>query len=57
MCATNDVRSVCASAKALGRDCSNVHGDVRTHAEAGLLELDETGVRADYDATEIRAAI
>jgi predicted transcriptional regulator len=51
------VASVRALAKALDRDYSNVHADVRALAEAGLLDMDKSGVRADYDAIETRVAI
>lgn len=53
----NKVGSVRALAKALDRDYSNVHADVRALAEAGLLDLDKAGVRADYDAIETRVSI
>ena len=53
----HEVPSVRALAKALDRDYSNVHADVRALAEAGLLDLDKDGVRADYDAIETRVAI
>lgn len=49
--------SVRALAQALGRDCSNVHADVRALAEAGLLSIDEQGLHADYDAIETSIAI
>jgi len=51
------VPSVRALAKALGRDYSNVHGDVQALSAAGLLEATEDGVSADYDAIETRIAI
>jgi predicted transcriptional regulator len=51
------VASVRALAKALDRDYSNVHADVRALAAAGLLDMDKGGVRADYDAIETRVAI
>ena len=51
------VTSVRALAKALGRDYSNVHADVKALAGAGLLESNAKGVRADYDAIETRIAI
>jgi predicted transcriptional regulator len=51
------VRSVRALAKALGRDYSNVHADVRALADAGLLDATDGGVRADYDAIETKIAI
>ncbi len=50
------VASVRALAKALKRDYSNVHADVRTLAAAGLLDTTD-GLRADYDAIETRIAI
>jgi predicted transcriptional regulator len=53
----NNVTSVRALAKALSRDYSNVHADVKALASAGLLEATPRGVRADYDAIETRIAI
>ena len=53
----NNVPSVRALAKALSRDYSNVHADVKALAGAGLLENTSHGVRADYDAIETRIAI
>ncbi len=53
----NHVASVRALAKALGRDYSNVHADVKALAGAGLLDSSPKGVRADYDAIETRIAI
>jgi predicted transcriptional regulator len=53
----NHVASVRALAKALGRDYSNVHADVKALASAGLLDASAKGVRADYDAIETRIAI
>lgn len=49
--------SVRGLAKALGRDYSNVHADVRALADAGLLDLADSGVRADYETIETRIAI
>jgi predicted transcriptional regulator len=49
--------SVRALAKALGRDYSNVHADVRALNAAGLLEVAENGVRADYDTIDTKIAI
>jgi predicted transcriptional regulator len=46
-----------ALAKALERDYSNVHADVKALAGAGLLDASAGGVRADYDAIETRIAI
>lgn len=53
----NQVTSIRALAKALGRDYSNVHSDVRALACAGLLESTPAGIRADYDAIETEIAI
>lgn len=53
----HEVASVRALAKALDRDYSNVHADVRALAAAGLLDVDKSGVRADYDSIETRVAI
>jgi len=53
----NNVTSVRALAKALGRDYSNVHADVKALAGAGLLDSSPKGVRADYDSIETRIAI
>lgn len=53
----NNVPSIRALAKALDRDYSNVHADVKALAGAGLLEATAKGVRADYDAIETRIAI
>ena len=52
----NEVASVRALAKALGRDYSNVHADVQALAAAGLLDA-ANGVRADYDSIETKIAI
>ncbi|MSO92784.1 MAG: hypothetical protein EXQ86_05210 [Rhodospirillales bacterium] len=51
------VRSVRALAKALGRDYSNVHADVRALEAAGLLDSTDGGLKADYDAIETKIAI
>lgn len=51
------VTSVRALAKALGRDYSNVHADVRALAAAGLLDTADGGVQADYDVIETKIAI
>ncbi|MGI8840733.1 MAG: hypothetical protein ACR2F8_08150 [Caulobacteraceae bacterium] len=53
----HEVASVRALAKALGRDYSNVHADVRALTSAGLLEAGAGGLRADYDEIETRIAI
>jgi predicted transcriptional regulator len=46
-------RSVLAVARALGRDYKRVHEDVEALVAAGLLDRDESGLRADYDAIQI----
>ncbi len=51
------VTSVRALAKALGRDYSNVHADVKALTSVGLLDVTDEGVRADYDAIETKIAI
>jgi predicted transcriptional regulator len=53
----NNVKSIRALAKALDRDYSNVHADVKALAGAGLLDATSRGVRADYDAIETKIAI
>ncbi len=53
----HNVTSIRALAKALSRDYSNVHADVRALAAAGLLDATAKGVRADYDAIETKIAI
>jgi len=53
----NNVTSIRALAKALDRDYSNVHADVKALAGAGLLQATAQGVRADYDAIDTRIAI
>ncbi|HEY6343919.1 MAG TPA: hypothetical protein VIY49_20680 [Bryobacteraceae bacterium] len=51
------VPSIRALAKALGRDYSNVHSDVRALSAAGLLDDADGTLRADYDAIETRIAV
>lgn len=53
----HEVASVRALAKALGRDYSNVHADVQALADAGLLDIADNGLRADYDAIETKIAV
>jgi predicted transcriptional regulator len=53
----NNVTSIRALAKTLGRDYSNVHADVQALTAAGLLDASHGGVRADYDAIETKIAI
>jgi predicted transcriptional regulator len=53
----HNVTSIRALAKALRRDYSNVHADVKALAGAGLLDNSGKGMRADYDAIETKIAI
>jgi len=50
-------RSIRALALALGRDYRRVHEDVSALVDAGLLDKDETGLHADYDAVRIETRI
>lgn len=43
-----------ALARALGRDFKRVYEDLRVLEEAGLIERDEEGLRADYASIETR---
>ena len=49
--------SVRALAKALGRDYSNVHADVRALTDAGLIDVTSGELRAEFDAIETRIAL
>ena len=51
------VASVRALAKALQRDYSNVHTDVQALVAAGLLDMADGRLRADYDAIETKIAV
>lgn len=42
---------------ALGRDYRRVHDDVEALEAAGLLERDRDGVRAEYDAFDVRMRV
>lgn len=53
----HEVASVRSLAKALARDYSNVHADVKALADAGLLETGAGRLRADYDGIETKIAI
>ncbi|MBM3569674.1 MAG: hypothetical protein FJX46_13090 [Alphaproteobacteria bacterium] len=46
--------SVRALAKALKRDYSNVHADVRALVDAKLMTATKAGLRADYDVIETK---
>ena len=54
---SHNVTSVRALAKALKRDYSNVHADVRALLSAGLLDAPNGCVRADYDVIETKITI
>ena len=53
----HNVTSIRSLAKALKRDYSNVHADVRALAGAGLLDATAKGLKADFDAIETKIAI
>jgi predicted transcriptional regulator len=46
-------RSILALARALDRDYKRVHEDVEALVAAGLLDRDDEGLRAEYDAIQI----
>jgi predicted transcriptional regulator len=46
-------RSIRALAMALGRDYRRVHQDVEALVQAGLLDRDEQGLRADYETLKM----
>ena len=50
-------RSIRALAIALGRDYRRVHEDVAALVEAGLLDRDESGLHADYEAVKIETRV
>jgi predicted transcriptional regulator len=49
----NPAKSIRALAQTLGRGYRRVHEDVEALEAAGLLDRDEAGLRADYDAFEV----
>ena len=53
----HNVASVRSLSKALKRDYSNVHADVQALTAAGLLDAENGGIHADYDAIETKIAI
>ena len=53
----NPARNVRALARALQRDYRRVHEDVTALEAAGLLDRDKTGVRAEYDAFDVRMRV
>jgi predicted transcriptional regulator len=50
-------QSIYALARALGRNYSNVHGDVQRLIALGLVERDGEGVRVPFDALEIHVPL
>jgi len=50
-------RSIRALSAALGRDYRRVHADVEALAQAGLLDRDERGLRADYRTVRMETTI
>jgi predicted transcriptional regulator len=50
-------RSIRALAMALGRDYRRVHEDVEALVQAGLLDRDESGLRADYETVRIETRV
>jgi predicted transcriptional regulator len=50
-------RNIRTLAMALGRDYRRVYGDVEALTEAGLLERDKDGVRAEYDAFDVQMRV
>jgi len=48
--------SIAAVARELRRDYKRVHGDVRALERVGLLEQDETGLRAPYAAVDAQVS-
>lgn len=49
--------SIRALAQALGRDYRRVHEDVQALVAAGLLDRDESGLRADYATVQMETRI
>src|SRR6266436_10454658 len=50
-------RSIRALAIALGRDYRRVHEDVEALVQAGLLDRDESGLRADYETLRMETRV
>ena len=50
-------QSIYALAKTLGRNYSNVHGDVSRLMALGLVEREDNGVRAPFDELEIHVPL
>lgn len=53
----NPAKNIRALAQALGRDYRRVHEDVNALEAAGLLDRNKEGVRADYDALDVRMRV
>jgi predicted transcriptional regulator len=53
----NPAKNIRALAQALHRDYRRVHEDVTALEAAGLLDRDKTGVRAGYDAFDVRMRV
>ena len=53
----NPAPNVRQLAAALNRDYRRVHADVTALQDAGLLERDTDGLRADYDAFDVRLQV
>lgn len=51
------IQSIYALAKALGRNYSNVHSDVKRLMALGLVERGENGVSAPFDELEIHVPL
>lgn len=50
-------KTIRALALTLGRDYRRVHKDVEALEAAGLLDRDKEGVRAEYDAFDVRMRV
>jgi predicted transcriptional regulator len=53
----NPAPNIRALAQSLHRDDRRVHDEVEARAAAGLLDRDADGVRADYDAFDVRMTV
>lgn len=50
-------KTIRALALTLGRDYRRVHKDVEALEAAGLLDRDKEGMRAEYDAFDVRMRV
>jgi predicted transcriptional regulator len=57
MCIATGLEASVRFAIALGRDYRRVHEDVAALVEAGLLDRDESGLHADYEAVKIQTRV